>query len=295
LSQAAIITDIDGTILEKGFPVDAVISYIVGHGADVIVLTNRPDSDRVDTEKQLADAGLAYSVLLMNPGSDPASVFKKSSVQDLIDNGIEPMEFIDDSLANRNAVKSLGIKVTDPADIIKKADRGEHPETQSLDCRVGSILKQMTLEQSLKALKAAFTSKTGEAEAMSKEMADLKASNISLKEQLKAASSFMEAAKVVEAQRDEAIAKIEEITKSLAVAEATKVEAVKQIETAGKKAASIAASVGVTPVEISAADSAVSKTPEEVWNEYLAIKNPAEKLAFYNKNRASIVAHLGVK
>lgn len=295
MSRAAIITDIDGTILEKGLPVDAVIEYVANHSADVIVLTNRPDADRASTEKQLAAAGLAYSSLLMNPGSDPASVFKKSSVQKLMDDGIKPVEFIDDSPANRNAVKSLGIKVTDPADIIKKADRGEHPETQSLDCRVGSILKQMTLEQSLKALKAAFTSKSGEAEAMSKEMADLKASNVSLKEQLKAASSFMEAAKVVEAQRDEAIAKIEEMTKSLAVAEATKVEAVKQIETAGKKAASIAASVGVTPVEISAADNAVSKTPEEVWNEYLAIKNPAEKLAFYNKNRASIVAHLGVK
>ena len=153
----------------------------------------------------------------------------------------------------------------------------------------------MTLEESLKALKAAFTSKTGEADAMSKEMSSIKASNASLKEQLKAASSFMDAAKAVEVQRDEAIAKIEELTKTLASSESTKVEAVKQIESAGKKAAAIAASVGVTPVEISAADNAALKTPEEIWNEYLAIKNPAEKLAFYNKNRASIVAHLGVK
>jgi chromosome segregation ATPase len=153
----------------------------------------------------------------------------------------------------------------------------------------------MTLEESLKALKAAFTSKSGEAQAMSKEMESIKASNASLKDQLKAASAFMDAAKVVESQRDEAIAKIEELTKTLAASESTKVEAVKQIETAGKKAASIAASVGVTPVEISAADNATSKSPEEIWSEYLAIKNPAEKLAFYNKNRASIVAHLGVK
>jgi hypothetical protein len=295
LSRTAIITDIDGTILEKGVPIGSVIDYVIRHGADVIVLTNRQETDRVATEEQLSAAGVGYSMLLMNPGDDPASVFKKSSVQALIDGDIEPVEFIDDSQANRNAIKSLGIKVTDPADIVKAADRGEHPEAQSLDCRVGSNLKQMTLEESLKALKAAFTSKTGETEAMSKEMSSLKASNASLKEQLKAASSFMDASKVVEVQRDEAIAKIEELTKTLASSESTKVEAVKQIESAGKKAAAIAASVGVTPVEISAADNAALKTPEEIWNEYLAIKNPAEKLAFYNKNRASIVAHLGVK
>jgi chromosome segregation ATPase len=153
----------------------------------------------------------------------------------------------------------------------------------------------MTLEESLKALKAAFTSKSGEAQAMSKEMESLKASNASLKDQLKAASAFMDAAKVVESQRDEAIAKIEELTKTLAASESIKVEAVKQIESAGKKAASIAASVGVTPVEISAADNAAMKSSEEIWKDYLAIKDPAQKLAFYNKNRASIVAHLGVK
>jgi uncharacterized coiled-coil DUF342 family protein len=154
----------------------------------------------------------------------------------------------------------------------------------------------MTLEESLKALKSAFTSKSGEAEAMAKEVSELKAANQSFKDSAEAsAKASVKAVAAVAAERDAAIAKVEELTKALAATEELKKQAVSQIESVGKKSASIAASVGVNPVEISAADSVASKSPEEVWNEYLAISNPAEKLAFYNKNRTSIVAHLGIK
>lgn len=154
----------------------------------------------------------------------------------------------------------------------------------------------MTLEESLKALKSAFTSKSGEAEKMAKEVSDLKAANKSLKDSAEAsAKASVKAVAAVAAERDAAIAKVEELTKALAATEELKKQAVSQIESVGKKSAAIAASVGVNPVEISAADSVAAKTPEEVWNEYLAISNPAEKQAFYNKNRPAIVAHLGIK
>ena len=153
----------------------------------------------------------------------------------------------------------------------------------------------LTLEESLKALKSAFTSKSGEAETMAKEISELKAQNATLISEKASASADVKKLAAMASERDAAIAKVEELTKALASVEDLKKQAVSQIESVGKKSAAIAASVGVVPVEISAADTAASKSPEEVWNEYLAISNPAEKLSFYNKNRASIVAHLGIK
>jgi chromosome segregation ATPase len=153
----------------------------------------------------------------------------------------------------------------------------------------------MTLEESLKALKSAFTSKSGEAEAMAKEMSELKSKNDTLAAEYAAVTEKLEASAAVIADRDAAIAKVEELTKALAASESLKAEAAKQIESVGKVAAKIVASVGVSPVEISAADSAIQKTPEEVWTEYCAMKDPAKKQAFYNANRAAIVSHLGIK
>jgi chromosome segregation ATPase len=153
----------------------------------------------------------------------------------------------------------------------------------------------MTLEESLKALKSAFTSKSGEAEAMAKEMSELKSKNDTLAAEYAAVTEKLEASAAVIADRDAAIAKVEELTKALAASESLKAEAAKQIESVGKVAAKIVASVGVSPVEISAADSAIQKTPEEIWTEYCAMKDPAKKQAFYNANRAAIVSHLGIK
>jgi len=153
----------------------------------------------------------------------------------------------------------------------------------------------MTLEESLKALKSAFSSKSTEAEAFGKELSEAKAKNEVLSAEMVALSEKLEATSALASERDEAIAKVAQLTKALAEAETIKKQAVEQIDSVGKKSASIAASVGVAPVEISSADSVASKSPEETWEEYLKIQNPAEKVAFYNKNRTSIVAHLGIK
>ena len=153
----------------------------------------------------------------------------------------------------------------------------------------------MTLEDSLKALKAAFTSKSAEAEAFAKEMSEMKTKNDTLAAEYAATVEKLEASAAVISERDSAIAKVGELTKALAASEGLKKEAVSQIESVGKKSASIAASVGVSPVEVSPAEAVAAKTPDEVWTEYCAMKDPAAKLAFYNKNRAAIVSHLGIK
>lgn len=153
----------------------------------------------------------------------------------------------------------------------------------------------MTLEQSFQALKSAFTSKSSEAEKMAAEISELKAKNDTIAAEYATVVEKLEAAGAVAAERDAAIAKVDELTKALAAAAETKAQAVAQIETVGKESAKIAAAVGVSPVEISAADAAAQKSPQEIWTEYCSMTDPAAKLAFYAKNRAAIVAHLGVK
>jgi hypothetical protein len=153
----------------------------------------------------------------------------------------------------------------------------------------------MTLEESLKALKAAFTSKSGEAEAMAKEMSELKAKNETLSAEYAALAEKFEASAAVIGERDAAVAKVEELTKSLAASEALKAEATKQIESVGKVAAKIAASVGVKPVEGSPADAPAAQTGADLWKSYCEEKDPAKKMEIYNKNRSAILAHLGVK
>ena len=166
---------------------------------------------------------------------------------------------------------------------------------RSLDCGVSSIQKPMTLEESLKALKAAFSGKSAEAEAMAKEMSALKEANEKLTAEFKTVSENLQASAAIVAERDSAIAKIEELTKALAASEQVKAEASAQIESVAKKSASIAASVGVAPVEISAGEITAPKTNEEIWAEYCGMKDQAAKQSFYNKNRSAIIAHLGIK
>jgi chromosome segregation ATPase len=154
----------------------------------------------------------------------------------------------------------------------------------------------MTLEQTLKNLKAAFTSKSTEAEAFAKELSEFKAKNDTLAAELANVNAQLVAASAFVAEREALVAQVAEMTKALATAEAQKGQAVEQIETAAVVGAKIAAAVGVAPVEIAVTEiAAASKSPAEIWEEYVSIKDPAEKLAFYNKNRAACLAFMGIK
>lgn len=151
----------------------------------------------------------------------------------------------------------------------------------------------MTLEQSLKALKSAFSGKSAEVDALNAQVATFKAANESLAAELALANEKVEANSGVVAERDSLAAKVEELTKALAESNKVKAEAVSQIETVGKKAAAIVASVGAAPVDLPVESS--NKVAADVWAEYLDIKDPVAKAAFYTKNRAAIIAHLGLK
>ena len=147
----------------------------------------------------------------------------------------------------------------------------------------------MTLEQSLKALKEAFTGKSKEAEALAESHAKLASENKELTAKISALE--VEAAKVAELSKE-----IAELSEKLAESEKLKKAAVTQIETVGKKSAEIAASVGVAPVEINpATEASAPKSNAEIWEAYISEKDNAKKQAFYNANRTQIMAHLGIK
>jgi len=155
----------------------------------------------------------------------------------------------------------------------------------------------MTLEETLKALKSAFSNKSAEAEAHAKEIAELKAKNDTLAAEFAAVAEKLEASAGAVAERDELKSKVEELLNALASTEKKKNEVVTQIESVGKKAAVIIAAAGATPVEITAGnvENGKAKTAAEIWDEYLKMPQGKEKQAFYIKHRSAIVEHLGYK
>lgn len=153
----------------------------------------------------------------------------------------------------------------------------------------------MTLEETLKSVKEAFVGKSAEAEAKASEVNALTAKVAELTEGLSAK----------EASIVELSAKLEDISAKLASAEAMVAKAEAQAneikasqESAGKKAASIAASVGVSPVEVTPGEaSAVAKSDEDIAQEWASLKQQDAKKAseFYTKNRVAILRAAGLR
>lgn len=152
----------------------------------------------------------------------------------------------------------------------------------------------MTLEETLKSFKSAFTGQSKELDSAKATIASLQNENAALNAEFAKQGLELKKLSAISAERDAALLKLDEMTKALEAAERQKLAAVEQIEDVGEKAAKIAASVGVNPVEI-AANAEESKSASEVWDEYVKIGDPAQKLAFYNKNRARIMEHLGIR
>lgn len=153
----------------------------------------------------------------------------------------------------------------------------------------------MSLEDTLTKLKEAFTGKTAEAEAHASQVAKLNdvlaSKEAELSEVITKLANFEAMIASNEAKLAEAVAAAEKAIKEKAAVEAS-------YETASKKAAKIAASVGVEPVEVSPALVAeAGKTDEEVAQEWAVLrqKDPKAASEFYTKNRASILRASGLR
>ena len=270
------ITDIDGTIIERGQPVENVLDYIDELDLDVIVLTNRPESDRDRTVQDLADADLEYTRLIMNGGSLPAPQFKKDEVQKLLNEGFDPEVFIDNDEENRKAVASLGVKVLDPADIPQSAEMPEQSPEDNSEA-VAKLTKFMTIEEQLIKAVAELTSASAERDelraslesAVAKEASDFKTT-------LEQNASLVIERDALAKEKAELIAQISEL-------QAKNVSA-------SVEAAKIASSVGVNPVELSPSDK--SDEPVKAVNHlevFLAMDMGAERSAYFAKHKNEII------
>ena len=274
------ITDIDGTIIERGQPVENVLDYIDELDFPVFVLTNRPESDRAKTEKDLADAELEYERLIMNGGSSPAPEFKKAEVKKLLDAGYDPQVFIDNDKANRDAVGSLGVKTLDPADIPPSNEM----ENDSM-ASVAKLTKYMTIEEQL--VKA-----VADVSGLTVERDELRANVEAL-----VAKENEGTAKLV-ADLDASNKKLADLEVAFNALSAEKADLLKQISelsdkqvSASVEAAKIASSVGVNPVELSPADKS-SDEPVKAVNHlevFLAMPMGAERSAYFAKHKNEIV------
>lgn len=280
-----IITDIDGTILEAGKPVERVIAYIKAESEEIVILTNRPESERERTVEDLEATGLAYERLIMNDTGESAPVFKKAKVKEYLDKGERVDEFIDNDAANREAVASLGVKVLNPADIKGTNDDAED-DSMSRKTKIRKQAKLTTKGKQMKpdtieTLNAALTAK---AETLSVEIA-------TATKALADSEALLSAAKVelagFEAFKTAAAAEKAQLTKALA--EAT--EKLAKLETDNKsveaKAAAIVAACSADPASVSPAPEAVAGPTGDILTKYNSLKG-AERIEFFKQNKQAI-------
>jgi ribonucleotide monophosphatase NagD (HAD superfamily) len=287
-----IITDIDGTILDAGQPVQRVIDYINGEGYPVVILTARAESERDSTIEDLKATGLDYIRLVMNGGDAPAPAYKASEVKKLMDEGFDPDVFIDNDAANREAVAVLGVEVADPADLnAESEDAEDEVEQEDMSSKAKAVDRlskiKMTIEDKLSTadlLAQALTAERDDLRATVEkltvgavdELSAIKADLVTKEASLSALGVSLEKAV---AERDAFAAKIAEL-------ESNKVSA-------SKEAAKIAASVGVEPTAIiPGSDNVAAKVDAlAVFN---SLTDPAAKADYFAKNAQAIYAGIKV-
>lgn len=288
-----IITDIDGTLIDKdGQTIQKVVDYIKAEAEEVVVLTNRPESDRAKTVADLKATGLEYAQLIMNKDGTPAPEFKAATVKAMLDAGVEVDEFIDNDQANRDAVEALGVEVCDPAEIVAgMEDTEEDPmeEAMAFDrtAKIKNAMSKLTPEAEVTELRTVALALTAERD-------DLRAT---VEKLTVGAADELAAAKADISAKDSRIAELTaELDQFKAVADAAnaKVEAVeKTAVSAAKQAADIVASTGIDPVAVNPTAPTVSKEAVDHVATFLALPvGTKERTDYWKANQHQIVRGL---
>ena len=112
----ALIVDIDDTLLRAGDePMQDVIDAVNGSGYAVYVVTGRDESRRDETEQALANAGVMYVDLIMQPAdSTDTAEFKKQAATELVNSGVLIGAAVDNDQANLDAYTSINIETYTP-------------------------------------------------------------------------------------------------------------------------------------------------------------------------------------
>lgn len=283
-----IVSDIDGTVLEDGQPVQAVIDYIKANSEEVVFLTARPESDRGRTEADLGRVGIGYERLIMAPDdlSMPVAEFKAEEVKKMLEDEMRVDEFIDDNEENRRAVEALGVKVTDPEDI--EYDEQDDDESESAKSGAFSaplIFRNMepnlaNLLQTPEQLAADLASK---ASALSAESAAKDAELAAVRKSLSDATAAHEAALAsLTAELTAAKAALAEALGKASALEEAKVDA-------ADEAAKLAAQMGIAPLAATPAAEPEAIKPENILAKYESLSGD-ERQAFYRANKRAIFA-----
>jgi hypothetical protein len=109
---AAIITDIDGTVISQSGRNAELIQLLDEAEARVIVITGRLNTRRAETEDLLDRIGLEYDELIMSTGGDP-NTHKRDAAESLLSR-LTVLAAYDDNPDARAAYQSLGIDARTP-------------------------------------------------------------------------------------------------------------------------------------------------------------------------------------
>lgn len=131
--QPIIICDIDGTLLASGNRlIQKTWDYVQSLDGELFIVTGRPSSERDATASDLHNAGVAYSRLIMNPGSSADSVdYKKATAEELLKT-YKVVKAVENNPDALRAYRSLGIEVMNPADIPATRDASTDAQEWSM-------------------------------------------------------------------------------------------------------------------------------------------------------------------
>ena len=285
-----IFTDIDDTILKDGQPVEKVVRFIDETAEEVVVLTNRPESDREKTVADLSAIGFEYDGLIMNDSGEEAPAFKSKVIKAELDAGRVVDLFIDNRPDTREAVAALGVEVMAPEDVPEVVDEEEEVEDEveeevAPSARVANSRRvNMTIEEQLVKAAASLAGLTAERD-------DLRAT---VEKLTVGASSEAEALKVEASVKDASIATLTEALKASEAALADSLAKVAELEagkaTASKEAAKIVASFGTEPVELPKGDSPAKMSNADIKAAYLALPAGQARIAFFNAHKAALIS-----
>ena len=113
---AAIIVDIDDTLIHMGEPMQDVIDYVNAQDGRKIIVTARPEAQRAETIKQLEEIGVSYTALFMKDTSESSAVWKKSVAERLLAR-YNLVLAIDNDEENLAKYRELGIKAVKPSQL----------------------------------------------------------------------------------------------------------------------------------------------------------------------------------
>ena len=274
------ISDIDGTVWVNGKPDQVVADYIAANSEELVYLTNRPESERAQTEKDLEQVGLPYTDLIMNGGDQPAPEFKAGVIAAMLDKG-EPVDlFIDNDQANRDAVEALGVEVEDPADI--RAGDGEFSDS-SMSANNMDAIKTSTPEHKLKTAEATIAAAISERDSLRADFEALTQKNLEI-----SAASEKAVAELTE-KLNASAAELETVKASLAEATAKLTELSEKAVTVATVAAKEIAAIGLDkPLPVTSGP-AVGQDTRTILEQYAALSG-TERLAFFEANKRAIFA-----